>query len=125
MKHLLTEEVTIQGVQLQAKSPQTGGPLLATYHDKHLNKDVATTYNIDVDTFIYDGPIGIVSIRQTDSGACKIEDNTGKVFNINQKHINTIVSKIKNKAKTITLTSMEVDLTLTLTSSKKLAAGAV
>jgi hypothetical protein len=107
MKHLLTEAVTIQGVQLRAKSPKTGGPLLATY------KGIDYTYSVDVDTVLYDGPVAIVSIWQTDSGAYKIKDNTGKVVNIKRKHIDKIVSEIKNNAETIVLTSPEADLTLT------------
>ena len=109
MKHLLTEAVTIQGVQLRAKSPKTGGPILATY------QGVNHTYRVNVDTVMYDGPVGIVSIWEKQPGEFAIKDNTGKVFSFDRTDIGTIISKIKQEADVITISKTAADITLTRT----------
>ena len=109
MKSLLTEAVTIQGVQLRAKSPKTGGPLSATY------QGVEHTYSVKVNTMFYDGPVAIVSIWENRAGEYAIKDNTGKTFNFDRTDIGTIIAKIKREADTILISKTLADITLTKT----------
>ncbi len=109
MKHLLTEAVTIQGVLVRAKSPKTGGPLLATY------QGVTHTYSVKVNTMFYDGPVGIVSIWEKRAGEYAIKDNTGKTFDFDKTDIGTIIDKIKREANTISISKTAAEITLTRT----------
>ena len=96
LKTLLTESVNINGVTLRAMNTQSGGPVLASWDDNSVQ------YKVEIDSFLYSGPIGITAVYKKD-GEYFVSTNKNQNEELSLVKLNKLVTEIKEGASEIEL----------------------
>ena len=102
----LNESINVNGVKMSAANSKSGGPIKVQF------TNITNIYSVMVDTWTYDGAVGVKFIYK-EGGKYYMRDNTDKKFELDMDNLKYITNEVKKGTKIIKINKLGAEITFT------------